>query len=142
VDENLLDAVIGLPEKLFFGTGIPAAILVCRRNRADRNILFIDASREFKDGKNQNQLSEDNVAKIIQTYRARKDVDKYAHLATIDEIKENEYNLNIPRYVDTFEDKQQIDLAAVLAERKTLKAELFQIEAEMDGYLKELGYGA
>ena len=69
-------------------------------------------------------------------------MDKYAHLATIDEIKENEYNLNIPRYVDTFEDKQQIDLAAVLAERKTLKAELFQIEAEMDGYLKELGYGA
>jgi len=142
VDENLLDTVIGLPEKLFFGTGIPAAILVFRRNKADKNVLFIDASREYNDGKNQNQLTEDNVAKIIQTYKARKDVDKYAHLATLDEIKENDYNLNIPRFVDTFEQEQKIDLAAVLAERKTLKTELAKIEAEMDGYLKELGYGA
>ncbi len=142
VDENLLDAVIGLPEKLFFGTGIPAAILIFRRNKTDKNVLFIDASREYNDGKNQNQLTEDNVAKIIETYKARKDVDKYAHLATLDEIKENDYNLNIPRFVDTFEQEQEIDLAAVLAERKTLKTELAKIEAEMDGYLKELGYGA
>ncbi|MGA7795028.1 MAG: N-6 DNA methylase, partial [Candidatus Acidiferrales bacterium] len=142
VDENLLDTVIGLPEKLFFGTGIPAAILVFRRNKADKDVLFIDASREYNDGKNQNQLTEDNVAKIIETYKARKDVDKYAHLATLDEIKENDYNLNIPRFVDTFEQEQKIDLAAVLAERKTLKTELAKIEAEMDGYLKELGYGA
>ena len=142
VDENLLDTVIGLPEKLFFGTGIPAAILIFRRNKADKNVLFIDASREYNDGKNQNQLTEDNVAKIIQTYKARKDVDKYAHLATLDEIKENDYNLNIPRFVDTFEEEQEIDLTAVLAERKALKIELVKIEAEMDGYLKELGYGA
>jgi type I restriction enzyme M protein len=142
VDENLLDTVIGLPEKLFFGTGIPAAILVFRRNKADKNVLFIDASGEYNDGKNQNQLTEDNVAKIIETCKARKDVDKYAHLATLDEIKENDYNLNIPRFVDTFEQEQEIDLAAVLAERKTLKSELAKIEAEMDGYLKELGYGA
>jgi type I restriction enzyme M protein len=142
VDENLLDTVIGLPEKLFFGTGIPAAILVFRRNKADKNVLFIDASREYNDGKNQNQLTEDNVAKVIATYKARKDVAKYAHLATVDEIKENDYNLNIPRYVDTFEAEQEIDLVAVLAERKTLKTALAKIEAEMDGYLKELGYGA
>ncbi len=136
VDENLLDAVIGLPEKLFYGTGIPAAILIFRRNKADKNVLFIDASYEFKDGKNQNQLTEDNVAKIIQTYKSRKDVDKYSRIATIDEIKENDYNLNM------FEEEQEIDLAAVLAERKTLKAQLAKIEVEMDGYLKELGYGA
>jgi len=142
VDENLLDTVIGLPEKLFFGTGIPAAILVFRRNKADKNVLFIDASREYNDGKNQNQLTEDNVAKIIRTYKARKDVDKYAHLATLDEIKDNDYNLNIPRFVDTFEEEQEIDLAAVIAERKKLKAELAQIETEMDGYLKELRHGA
>jgi type I restriction enzyme M protein len=142
VDENLLDTVIGLPEKLFFGTGIPAAILVFRRNKADKNVLFIDASHEYKDGKNQNQLTEENVAKIVDTYRARKDIDKYAHLATIDEIKGNDYNLNIPRYVDTFEEEQEIDLAAVLTERRVLKAELAQIEAQMDSYLKELGYGA
>ena len=142
VDENLLDAVIGLPEKLFFGTGIPAAILIFRRNKTDKDVLFIDASCEYIDGKNQNQLSEENVRKIIETYKAREDVNKYAHLATLGEIKENDYNLNIPRYVDTFEEEQEIDLAAVLAERKKLKTELAQIETEMDGYLKELGYGA
>jgi type I restriction enzyme M protein len=142
VDENLLDAVIGLPEKLFFGTGIPAAILVFRRNKVDKNVLFIDASRAYNDGKNQNQLTEDNVAKIIGTYKTRKDEVKYAHLATLDEIRENDYNLNMPRYVDTFEGEQEIDLVAVLTERKKLKTELAQIEGEMNGYLKELGYGA
>jgi type I restriction enzyme M protein len=142
IDENLLDAVIGLPEKLFYGTGIPAAILVFRRGRTDTDVMFIDASREYRDGKNQNQLTEENVAKVIQTYATRQDVDKYAHRATLAEIKENDYNLNIPRYVDTFEEEEEIDLAAVLAERKALKAELAKIEAEMDGYLKELGYGA
>ena len=142
IDENLLDAVIGLPEKLFFGTGIPAAILIFRRDKTDKHVLFIDASREYKDGKNQNQLSEDNVAKIVQAYESRKNVEKYAHLAAFEEIREKDYNLNIPRYVDTFEEEQEIDLSAVIAERKQLKSELTQIEAEMDGYLKELGYGA
>ncbi len=142
IDENLLDAVVGLPEKLFYGTGIPAAILIFRRNKPTRDVLFIDASREYKDGKNQNQLSDDNVAKIVATYQAREDVDKYAHVASLEEIAENDYNLNIPRYVDTFEEEEEIDLAAVLEERKTLKAQLAQIEAQMDGYLKELGYGA
>jgi type I restriction enzyme M protein len=142
IDENLLDAVIGLPEKLFFGTGIPAAILIFRRDKKDKQVLFIDASGEYKNGKNQNQLSEDNVAKVVQTYIARKDADKYAHLATIEEIQENDYNLNIPRYVDTFEEEKEIDLTAVIAERKKLKVELAQIEAEIETYLKELGYGA
>jgi type I restriction enzyme M protein len=142
IDENLLDVVIGLPEKLFFGTGIPAAILIFRRNKSDKDVMFIDASREYNDGKNQNQLTEANVAKIIKTHKMRKHVDKYAHLATLDEIKGNDYNLNIPRYVDTFQEEKEIDLASVLAERKTLKAELAKIEGEMDGYLKELGYGA
>jgi type I restriction enzyme M protein len=142
VDENLLDTVIGLPEKLFFGTGIPAAILLFRRNKTDKSVLFVDASREYIDGKNQNQLSEENVRRIVETHRARHSVDKYAHLATIEEIKHNEYNLNIPRYVDTFEEEAEIDLAAVLQERKALKAELIKVEKEMEGYLKELGYGA
>lgn len=142
VDENLLDAVIGLPDKLFFGTGIPAVIMIFRRNKKDKNVLFIDASRDYRDGKNQNQLSEENVAKIVETYEARKDVDKYAHLATLEEVAGNDYNLNIPRYVDTFELEEAIDLSAVLDERKKLKTELASIEAEMDSYLKELGYVA
>ena len=142
IEENLLDAVIGLPEKLFYGTGIPAAILVFKKQKTDNNVLFIDASREYKSGKNQNLLNEENISKIISTYKARVNVDKYAYLATLDEIKENDYNLNIPRYVDTFVEDVEIDLVAVRQEREQLKAELANLEIEMAKYLEELGYGA
>ena len=141
-EENLLDTVIGLPEKLFYGTGIPAAILVLKKHKTDKNVLFIDASREFISGKNQNLLSSDNIAKIIEAYRERKTIDKYAYLATPEELAENDYNLNIPRFVDTFEEEEEIDLVAVREERKKLKAELAELEKKMDGYLKELGYPA
>ena len=140
IEENLLDCVIGLPEKLFYGTGIPAAILILRKTKADKNVLFIDASRDFKSGKNQNQLSGENIAKIVATYHARADVPKYAHLAAPDALKDNDYNLNIPRYVDTFEAEAEIDLMAVRAERLVLKAQLAELEIKMDGYLAELGY--
>src|SRR5690554_2400568 len=142
IEENLLDTVIGLPEKLFYGTGIPAAILIFKKQKNNDKVLFIDASREFKSGKNQNQLTDENIQKIIDTYKARENVDKYAYLASFDEIKENDFNLNIPRYVDTFEEEAEIDLVAVRTERVQLKNELQTLEAEMEGYLKELGYGA
>ena len=140
IEENLLDCVIGLPEKLFYGTGIPACIMILKKNKTDKNVLFIDASRAFKSGKNQNQLSAEHLGKIVETYRARQSADKYAYLATPDELAENDYNLNIPRYVDTFEEEAEIDLAAVRAERLQLKAELAVLEDKMDGYLRELGY--
>ena len=140
IEENLLDCVIGLPEKLFYGTGIPAAILIFRKNKKDDHVLFIDASRAFKSGKNQNQLTQDNIDKIVSTYRARQSIDKYSYLATPEKLKENDYNLNIPRYVDTFEEEAMIDLMAVRAERLKLKAELADLETKMEGYLKELGY--
>jgi type I restriction enzyme M protein len=140
IEENLLDMVIGLPEKLFYGTGIPAAILVFRKNKKDNNVLFIDASREYQDGKNQNFLRDEDIKKILDTAKARESVDKYAYLATLEEIRENDFNLNIPRYVDTFEEEEEIDLEAVLKERKELKADLAKLEVEMEGYLKELGY--
>jgi type I restriction enzyme M protein len=140
IDENLLDAVIGLPEKLFYGTGIPAAILVFKKSKSDESVLFIDASREFKSGKNQNQLSDDNIRKIVDTYHSRETVHKYSYLATLEEIQENDYNLNIPRYVDTFEEEEEIDLMAVRAERQKLKAELDELESQMEKYLEELGY--
>lgn len=140
IEENLLDCVIGLPEKLFYGTGIPACILILRKNKTDKNVLFIDGSREFKSGKNQNQLTAENIAKIVAAYRGRATIDKYAFLATPATLAENEYNLNIPRYVDTFEEEAEIDLAAIRAERIALKAELAELELKMDGYLKELGY--
>jgi type I restriction enzyme M protein len=140
IEENLLDAVIGLPEKLFYGTGIPAAILIFKKQKSDRSVLFIDASRECKAGKNQNLLTEDNIAKVVETYRTRANVDKYAYLATLEEIQENDYNLNIPRYVDTFEEEEEIDLMAVRAEREQLKLQLTELEQQMSVYLKELGY--
>ena len=140
IEENLLDTVIGLPEKLFYGTGIPAAILLFKKKKDDNKVLFIDASREFKSGKNQNLLSDENIAKIVATYQARTNVDKYAYLASPEEIKENDYNLNIPRYVDTFEEEEEIDLMAVRAEREQLKVQLLELEKEMAGYLSELGY--
>jgi len=140
IEENLLDVVIGLPEKLFYGTGIPAAVLVLRKKKTDDKVLFIDASRNYQDGKNQNVLRKRDLERIEQTVRARQSVDKYAYLASPAEMAENDFNLNIPRYVDTFEEAEAIDLKAVREERLTLKAELAMLEEKMAGYLKELGY--
>jgi type I restriction enzyme M protein len=139
-EENLLDTVIGLPEKLFFGTGIPATILVFRKRKSDDRVLFIDASCEYADGKNQNLLRTQDVRKIAETCQARHDVEKYAHLATLEEIRGHDYNLNIPRYVDTFEEEPEIDLHTLLAERAGLKAELERLVGERENYLKELSY--
>ncbi|MDA5495101.1 type I restriction-modification system subunit M [Yersinia intermedia] len=141
IEENLLDAVIGLPEKLFFGTGIPAAILIFKKQKIDDKVLFIDASREFKPGKNQNHLSAENIATIVKTYREGDNVDKYAYLANLQEIRDNDYNLNIPRYVDTFEEEEEIDLMAIHTERKQLQTQFAALEVEMAKYLEELGYG-
>jgi type I restriction enzyme M protein len=140
IEENLLDVVIGLPEKLFYGTGIPAAVLVFRKHKADDKVLFIDASRDFEAGKNQNLLREADLQRILDAAAARQPVARYAHLATPAEIAENDFNLNIPRYVDTFEEEAEIDLMAVRREREQLKAELAGLELQMDAYLKELGY--
>jgi type I restriction enzyme M protein len=139
IEENLLDAVIGLPEKLFFGTGIPAVILLFKKGRTTKDVLFIDASREFVEGTNQNKLGAEHIEKIVATYRAYKTVDKYAYRATVEEIKENDFNLNIPRYVDTFEPEAEVDLKAVEAEIGKLETELAGVRKQMAGYLKELG---
>lgn len=138
---NVLDAVIGLPANLFFGTGIPVCVLVLRKDRAGNNdnILFIDASKDFESGKNQNILRDEDIDKIVSTYEKREDVDKYAHVASMDEIKENGFNLNIPRYVDTFEPEPEIDLAEVSAEIRRLQKEMKEIDAQLKPYFDELG---
>ena len=140
IEENLLDAVIGLPEKLFFGTGIPAAILVFRKRKADDTVLFVDASREYEAGTNQNRLGETQIDKIVATFKARQSVDRYAYVAKAEEIAANDFNLNIPRYVDTFEAEEEIDLMAMRQERLRLKSEMETLEARMTSYLAELGY--
>ncbi len=141
IEENLLDAVIGLPSNLFFGTGIPAAILVFRRDRGNRtDVLFIDASREFEQDKNQNRIREGiEVKKILETYRARKAIARYSHVALREEIAENNFNLNIARYVDTFEEESEVDMKAVQTRIMELEQQLTKVRAEMDKALQDLG---
>lgn len=139
VEENLLEGVVGLPSNLFFGTGIPAAILVFNKGKKHSDVLFIDASRQYADGKNQNHLRPEDIEKITQTFKVAKSVEKYAYRATIAEIRDNEFNLNIPRYVDTFEEEAEIDVAGVQKEIEGIEAELTTVRKEMAGYLKELG---
>lgn len=137
---NCLDAVIGLPPNLFFGTQIPACILVFRKNRnSDDNIVFIDASKEFEKAKNKNLLLESHIEKITSTYLNRVEIEKYSHLATYQEIADNDYNLNIPRYVDTFEEEEDINIQDVMSEIKSLESKRAELDAEINIYLQDLG---
>ena len=138
---NVIDAVIGLAPNLFFGTSIPVSIIVCRKNRNgnSNNILFIDASKDFQSGKNQNILTDEHIQKIYKAYQDRMDIDKFAHVATMDEIIENGYNLNIPRYVDTSEDVPEIDLAEVTTKIQDMDKEIAQVSEELKKSFDELG---
>ena len=139
-ERNCLDAVIGLPANIFYGTGIPTCILVLKKQRQQAdNILFIDASQSFDKATNQNILRPQDIDKIVTTYRQRKSEAKYSHVAALDEVRENDFNLNIPRYVDTFEEEEDIDIPAVQAEIEKLEAELAETQAKMRAYLEELG---
>lgn len=138
LEKNWLDAVIGLPANLFYSTSIPTTILVFTKNKKNNDILFIDASQHFEKGKNQNNLRDEDIDLIFKTYADRKDVDHLAHVATIDEIRENDYNLNIPRYVDTFEEEESIDLDEVNRELSKVDAEIARLQAEFDDMAKDL----
>lgn len=138
-DRNYLDAVIGLPSNIFYGTSIPTCILVFKKCREHSdNILFIDASNDYEKAKNQNYLTNENIEKIIDTYTNRKEIEKYSHLASMDEIKENDYNLNIPRYVDTFEEEEVIDLDKVSSELKALEIEMKITDETIASFCREL----
>jgi type I restriction enzyme M protein len=138
IEDNILDGVIGLPENLFFGVGIAAALILFRRNKPDRNVFFIDASRDFVKEKKQNRLRDEDLGKIAQTWAARKDIPIYAHVATQDEIGSNEFNLNIPLYVDTFEEDEPIDLSQVRTEIARLECELVATRTALATALDEL----
>lgn len=139
IEQNLLEAVIGLPSNLFYGTGIPAAILLFNRGKQTSDVLFIDASQEFEQGKNQNKLRMPDIEKIVSTFKTFQPVEKYAARATFEQIRENDFNLNIPRYVETFEDEGEIDLQAVQEEIDGLESQLADVRAEMKRHLEELG---
>ncbi|MBW2560917.1 MAG: type I restriction-modification system subunit M [Deltaproteobacteria bacterium] len=143
IRENLLDAVVGLPANLFYGTGIPAALMIFDKSRefnGKGEVLFIDASRAYEQGTNQNKLRIEDIEKIVQTFRKRRAVDKYAYPEPFAEIEENEFNLNIPRYVDIFESEPEIDIVAVQREIEDIERQLDETRTEMDKYLKELGF--
>lgn len=137
---NCLDAVIGLPPNIFFGTQIPTCILVFKKNRKlDDNIIFIDASKEFEKAKNKNLLLDVHIEKITSTYLNRIEIEKYSHIATLQEIVDNDYNLNIPRFVDTFEEEEEINIQDVMSEIKSLESKRTELDAEINIYLQELG---
>lgn len=142
IKENILEAVIGLPPNLFFGTSIPAAFLIFDKSRKPNGrdeVLLIDASREFEKIKNQNKLREQDISKIVDTFFKNETIDKYSYLASYSEIEENEFNLNIPRYVDTFEPDPEIDIIAVQKEIEDLENRIDEIRKKMDSYLIKLG---
>lgn len=151
IEKNLIDAVIGLPENLFYGTSIPACIVVFKKGRTTTDVLFVDASKDFKKEKAKNKLRDgsngepNDIKKIVDTYKAfingeeTAEQEKYSHIATLNEIQEDEYNLNIPRYVDTFEEEELIDLESVNKEIAEIKTQIASLEKEMDQYMKELG---
>lgn len=136
--KNQIDAIIGMPAGLFYSTGIPTVILVLKKNKANKDVLFIDASKGFEKGKNQNILRDEDIDRIINTYKERKDVERYAHVASFDEIKENDFNLNIPRYVDTFVPEPPVDLKKVAADLHETNIEIQKNQKELVGMLKEL----
>lgn len=138
INKNQIDAIIGLPANVFYSTSIPTLIMILKKNKTTDDILFIDASNEFTKEKNQNVLSEDNINKIFETYKQRKDVEKYAHVATLDEIKENEYNLNIPRYVDTFEEEPPVDVDKLVADMSKTDDKIASLQSELSGMMDDL----
>lgn len=142
-EKNYLDAVIGLPANVFYGTSIPTVILVFKKCREDdKDVFFIDASKHFEKVKNQNRLRDEDVNRIIETYNERKDVDKFAHAANLAEIEENDYNLNIPRYVDTFEEEEPVDLDEIVIEIRELNKKSAEVDNVIKKYCDELGIEA
>lgn len=131
LEDGSIYAVIGMPANLFFGTSIPTTVIVLKKNRKTRDVLFIDASNDFVKGKNQNKLSKENIGRIIAAYKERKISEKYAYLASFEEIEENDYNLNIPRYVDTFEEEKPVDMVSVGQEIKKIREEKKQLETSL-----------
>lgn len=138
INKNYLDAVIGLPANLFFGVSIPTIILVFKKNKQTKDILFIEASKEFSKGKNQNTLTAENIDKIMDTYKERQDIERYAHVAGVDEVKKNEYNLNIPRYVDTFEEEQPVDVDKLVADISATDKKISSLQDEINAIMEEL----
>lgn len=144
IEKNLVDAVIGLPENIFYGTSIPACILVFKKGKRNSDILFIDASKEYGKEKSKNKLAPSNIKKIVETYKkyidgVKVEEEKYSHVASIEEVKDNDYNLNIPRYIETYEEEKIIDIEKINIDIDLLRKQIAITEKEIDKCLRELG---
>lgn len=139
LEDGSIYAVIGLPANLFFNTSIPTCVIILKKNNPSRDVLFIDASKDFVKEKTRNILTDESIEKILSAYRDRKDIDKYAHLATFEEIKENDFNLNIPRYVDTFEEEEPISIDETFKDFEDICKEEHELSQSLNNYFKELG---
>jgi type I restriction enzyme M protein len=138
-EKNYLDAVIGLPANIFYGTSIPTCILVFKKCREQpENILFIDASQHFEKIKTQNYLRDEDVDRIVDTFAKRITIEKYSYVASMDKVRENDYNLNIPRYVDTFKEEEPVDITVVASELKALETEMNTTDENITGFCNEL----
>lgn len=141
--DDLIEAIIGLPEKLFYNTAIPASIIIINKNKSKElknKVVVIDASSEYKAGKNQNILEEENITKIVESIDTFKDINKFMRIVDIEEIENNDYNLNITRYIDTSDEEEIIEISDVLKDIKDLELKEKDIDKELNSYLKELGY--
>jgi len=138
LEMGAINAVIGLPANVFYGTSIPTVVLILKKNREERDVFFIDASNNFEKLKNQNILRDEDIEQIVKVYRKRENVEKYAHLASYQEVVDNDYNLNIPRYVDTFEEEEPIDIVALSKEIQEINEEIAKSEKEFLAMLDEL----
>jgi len=143
IKEDVIDGIIALPEKLFFGTGIPACVLILNKNKPEKRknkIIFIYGAKDYFEGKNRNQLRDQDIEKIVKAFKDYKDIDRYCHIADLEELQENEFNLNVPRYVDISEPEEEIDIQKTMDELKRLEKERIEIEAKVTSDLKELGF--
>lgn len=138
LEEGAIDTVIGLPANIFFNTSIPTTVIILKKDRTNRDVLFIDASQEFDKGKNQNTMTEAHIDKILETYTKRETVDKFAYLASFEEIKDNDYNLNIPRYVDTFEEEEVTPLSEIAQKMAELDAQIAETDRDLEAMLAKL----
>ncbi len=140
LEDGNIDAVIGMPGNLFFGTSIPTTVIILKKNREKRDVLFIDASNDFIKGKNQNKLSAENIDKAVETYKNRVSNDRYSYLASFEEVKENDFNLNIPRYIDTFEEDEVVDMAKIGASIRDVRKEKAELESSLQEMISSLHY--
>lgn len=140
LEDGSIDAVIGMPSNLFFGTSIPTTVIILKKNRETRGVLFIDASSDFIKGKSQNKLSSDNIDKVVETYRNREGIEGYSHLASFEEIKENDFNLNITRYVDTFVEEEPVDMATIGSNIKDIRREKEELESDLYDMISSLQF--